>query len=346
MLLALALAASRVAGAADAGRPRYALLISGAVSRSGGQMQDTSATGVGGAYSDFRLCAATIKKHFLQANPGATWDVFMHSWNPDLEAEFRGLFRFAAAAFEDNEPWVARLRPVARGWFGALSHSVSHAKAARLVLEHERTNGVTYDRFVLTRPDVLTFKDLDLARLRPGPAYCNTYNGAKGDFHFVLGRWHLEAIAANLDRILAAAADPAAAPEGFGLLTSGNGRMRLFLAAAEPGPPAGCSNCRDLRNDFQVRPRQDQEVYRKSAIHGLLACPVPAVREAILGHFVAFYGVSEAATLAAAGKPRCRGQPAVYKAFNFCCNQSRVYDGTFGECGSVCRKCSERLTCM
>ena len=66
---------------------RLALLLSGAVSRDGSNFVDVLPGASRGEYSDLEFCAATIKQHFIEANTDAntTWDVLIHSWNPDLD---------------------------------------------------------------------------------------------------------------------------------------------------------------------------------------------------------------------------------------------------------------------
>lgn len=340
---------------------RYALIFSGAVSRRGGQLIDRSATDLEGEYSDIEFCAATMKRHVVAANGGSDhWDVFIHSWNPDLEGDFRSIYDFAAADFEENDPYLERLSGIyanaATGdaWrdyhFGALSHSVSHAKGALLVLDHERETGERYDRYVLTRPDVAIFKDLRLDRLSRsrGAAYCNSFGGAAGDFHFVLERWHLEAVARNLATVLAlAAARPRTPPDLF-WLTSNHGGMRSFLSAALNG--TGCNargdpECRGVvANDGQVIAGIDEEVYRKTPFHLLLECPKPVVQRAMFAHFVQFYGLSDEVgerLRKVAARPRCPGRlhkEPFFAALNFCCaNYNRTDEGTFGTEMSVCR---------
>ena len=168
-----------------------------------------------------------------------------------------------------------------------------------LALAHEQASRVRYDRFVLTRPDLLLFRDLPLTRLsrKLGEAYCNSHGGAGGDFHFVLERWHVEAVAANLDTIIALAANPPLEhPKPY--LTSGHGMMRAFLDHAL-GPAAACdpavrdARCRGVLSiDLVIFAGFDQEVYRKTPFHLLLLCPKAPVRQAVLAYLVATYGLS------------------------------------------------------
>ena len=189
--------------------PPYAIVLSGAISKLGdrGDNPFTSCFEDGGGNSPFdengtasalydhkreyvplHVSAASIRKHVMMHNGGdSMWDIFAHSWNPELEHQIRKLFKPSRAVFEDNrqvERTQRHLYSKDSEW-SQVSWSISRAAATSIMLDHAKKRGADYSRVVYLRPDVLFVRDMRLHSLPPIPDA--VYAGHEtGDLHFVL----------------------------------------------------------------------------------------------------------------------------------------------------------------
>jgi hypothetical protein len=277
---------------------RHALILAGAVSPLADRVMNAPVNGSAheaAKFSDIAFCAATIKQHLVGPNSvGVAWDYFMHSWNPGLKAALRENYDFTAAEFEENQPYETALQALhPESQWGALSHSLSIGKGIALMFAHEAAHpGVWYERAIVTRPDVLTFHDLELAKLaRGGPAYCNSHGKGSGDFHWVFERWHLEA--------LRDAVYGGAAPEQH--LIGGHGKMRSFLAHAFNNTNRG-----QMLSDNQIFPGFDQDVYRKvrPRTHTLTTTQTRTLAQLLTLACAVRYAMTCSASSASAASPR------------------------------------------
>ena len=185
--------------------PQFALVLSGAVSRLNertasptlpGGVSDSlfsvnSAAALYDAAHDvvpLHVSAAGIHRHVVLHNGGdEDWDVFAHSWNPELEMSIRRHFGpLCAATFEDNRPVERNERhtfPHGALW-SQVSWAISRATATELMLRHATRRGQDYARVLFMRFDVLITKDVDLPSLPPLPDV--VYVGHEtGDLHFL-----------------------------------------------------------------------------------------------------------------------------------------------------------------
>ena len=199
----------------------------------------------GGNSSEFSMDCATIRdlhrrraclrdlsppRPNLTARGGipAKFDIFAHSWAPDLEAAYRDALPLAAAEFEDNRPYQRKMW--AKGTAGLynrssdwhqLSYALSMAKAASLVLAHAERRWPPprfYDRVVFARADVLLTRDLRLASLPPSasrvyvsgnsrPATKLSSRPTLGDLHYVFSTREQLQVISRLPELLQASTE-------------------------------------------------------------------------------------------------------------------------------------------
>ena len=186
-----------------------------------------------------RITLASLRQHIIDANGGgnssrggipAKFDVFAHSWAPDLEAAYREALPLAAAEFEDNRPYQRKMW--AKGTAGLynrssdwhqLSYALSMAKAASLVLAHAEWRWPPprfYDRVVFARADVLMTRDLrlDSASLPPSasrvyvsgnsrPATKLSSRPTLGDLHYVFSTREQLQVISRLPELLQASTE-------------------------------------------------------------------------------------------------------------------------------------------
>ena len=307
--------------------PRNALLIAGAVSRLPARKHATNAGQFSTAaslydstnrphYSSVPICAASLRKHIIEANP-AYWDIFLHSWNPDLEHVFRKAFpNSTSMVFEDNRPYEAAFAERYRNakW-PTVSFSISVGKVAMQMMQFQQQEmgGNEYSRVLLVRPDLLMVKSLHLNALPPGKIYCNSFGNAAGDFRFVMESKHVPNLVAALS--------PHESPSKWFVL-GGHGNMRQFTLNVLRVPITG---------DAQLFAGEDEDVYRKID-WGAMQCSAPNWWRDFMK---AEYGMKEDDWLAiwhAFSKPRCNAKAYQWGTyimghccFNNTCSKVPVY---------------------
>lgn len=186
------------------------------------------------------ITLASVRQHVIKANDrtgGARWDIFVHSWAPSLEAEYRREFNFTSAVFEDNSGYAEDLwgngkRGIYHNesdWH-QLSYALSISKAAALVLNHATRLEARdpswrfYSRLVFVRADVLLTRDL-LLHERPASAQLVYISGpaqpaltwrqlsatpphTTGDMHHVFSTVEQVRLLARLPHLLARLHEP------------------------------------------------------------------------------------------------------------------------------------------
>mmetsp|Transcript_17044 Transcript_17044/g.42880 ORF Transcript_17044/g.42880 Transcript_17044/m.42880 type:complete len:327 (-) Transcript_17044:39-1019(-) len=100
------------------------------------------------------------------------FDVFQHSWSVEIENESKALYRLVSWKFESNADRITdirqRLRPVYHDCvhgmrdvntefclFNTASAALSISEVLKLVAAHEDARGSSYDRILLSRPDLV-----------------------------------------------------------------------------------------------------------------------------------------------------------------------------------------------
>ena len=261
---------------------RNALLVVGAVSRLPSRADDgqyhsaASLYDSSRAYSSVEVCAASIMRHLVGPS-GVPTDIFMHTWSFDLEERLRRAWNLTDALFEDNRPYQSMLMhkfhvansskstsiggKYQRVSWGEISYTLSVQSAVRLMLRHEAASvlggglGASYDRVLLTRPDIFLHTDLNFSKLerRPDLLYSNSHGVGTGDFHFVMERDHAKGLLRALQ--------PPVREGELPWVLGNHGNFQRFVTRVLK---------LKITSDFQVFPGIHQDVYRKVPWHFML----------------------------------------------------------------------------
>jgi len=132
-------------------------------------------------YINFKATYLGIKKNIIDANPEYNFEIFIASWNPDLEQELTELYTPAKSIFENNENYRGYLSSLG-GYYSVASHALSLKKGIELVeLCNKRYEYVIWDRL-----DCLLWKELKLSTYDPEKLYTHKWNNANSDCFFVM----------------------------------------------------------------------------------------------------------------------------------------------------------------
>jgi hypothetical protein len=103
---------------------KVALLMRGGVSRESGRLLDpNNVSSSESPYVNIHACADSIFENLINANPGFEFDVFVQSWNEDLEEDFNHLYSPKHSSYEKNTAYA--------GYLDELTlRSMENAKAA------------------------------------------------------------------------------------------------------------------------------------------------------------------------------------------------------------------------
>ena len=136
-------------------------------------------------YVPFEAVRASLQKHLIEANPDYEFDVFVHSWNPDLQPKFKELYAPKLTLYEDNKQYEEDIkRNVVRN-FAYTSQQMSICRSLRVMQIYAHENKVRYDKVISYRPDALLYKDMRLTKdYADDVVYVNS--DVFEDFHFVM----------------------------------------------------------------------------------------------------------------------------------------------------------------
>lgn len=147
---------------------------------------------------DFQRAYDHYQKHILSCNDV---DVFMHTWNPDLEENLRRAYRPAAGLFEKMVLFDAS--PTKR--HGVYSRWCSFKKAVELKSDYERRNHFTYDCVMVARFDLLFFRDVRFSEFDMRYFYAPMWDGdahlGVSDLWFFANSRAMDAFAALFDSL-------------------------------------------------------------------------------------------------------------------------------------------------
>jgi hypothetical protein len=110
------------------------------------------------------------RKHVLDVNDV---DVFIHTWNPELEKDLVNLYQPKAAAFEAMVMYDAT--PTKK--HGIYSRWSSFKRAVELKRRYEEEHGFTYDFVMVARFDLIFFRDVRFADYDPEKFYVPGWDG-------------------------------------------------------------------------------------------------------------------------------------------------------------------------
>tara|TARA_B100000900_G_scaffold398828_1_gene400643 strand:+ start:9309 stop:10184 length:876 start_codon:yes stop_codon:yes gene_type:complete len=173
------------------GHKRVALCIAGAVGIKTGNYQAGKLD-----YVNFRAIERCIRTHIIEANPGVEFEIFIHTWNPDLEQDLKRLYDPKKILCEDNNIYRNEIKSKISGvntdehQFRQISHLLSIKKSLTMALD----DPTEFDCFIRLRPDVLLWKDMKLDEyVTARHAYVNGHSTPEhgegnGDFHHILNK--------------------------------------------------------------------------------------------------------------------------------------------------------------
>lgn len=189
---------------------KAALVLRGGVSRVSGRLLDPDkVSSSDSGYINFAACASLIQLNIIKANPEYKFDVFIQSWNPDLESRLTSLYSPRGVIFENNQDYAQllhnltqqslgneprtfqqsfwrRVKPDSDKYkktYGGLSQALAIKKGVELIGEYG--NGVDYEHVILFRPDVALLAPMKLSDYSQPCIYVNKYANLMGDFHWV-----------------------------------------------------------------------------------------------------------------------------------------------------------------
>jgi hypothetical protein len=163
---------------------KIALILRGAVAKRIGQFPIRNALYATSPYVNFQAVARSVFRHIIEANPLYRFDIYIQSWNVDLEECLSSIYKPIRARFEDNNCFAEEiLEKIVEPWEFA---GVSQFLAIRHGIDLVEEEGGDYEQAILYRPDVLIWKDMDLSHYDPEKIYVNAHPDGNGDFHFVM----------------------------------------------------------------------------------------------------------------------------------------------------------------
>jgi hypothetical protein len=198
-------------------RKTCALVIRGGVSPIDRQYRSIRKQPVGIEKVSISAVRESLHRNLQECNPDWDFDIFLFSWDLDLEPEFKRLYDLKKSTFETNaghrtkiwylvlRSWinalvydieafrkkVANLKASLAQDFSGISQSISIAKATKLVEDELAVNNAGYDLVALIRPDVVLLEQVDLDSYDPTNVTCNSFKDRQGDFRWVFGSQYL-----------------------------------------------------------------------------------------------------------------------------------------------------------
>jgi hypothetical protein len=132
-------------------------------------------------YINFKATYLGIKKNIIDANPEYNFEIFIASWNPDLEKELTKLYVPAKSIFENNENYKDYLSSLG-GYYSVASHALSLKKGIELVESCNKS----YEYVIWDRLDCLLWKELKLSSYDSEKIYTLKWNNANSDCFFIM----------------------------------------------------------------------------------------------------------------------------------------------------------------
>jgi hypothetical protein len=138
-------------------------------------------------YCDYKSVHNCFLEHIIKPNrANYDIDVFLHSWNPDLENQLKNLYKPVSSLLEDNnlysedlEKKLKEVYPDETGLssdkYAFASSSLSVKKSLQLKDDYEHENNFKYDIVLIYRPDVILLKDINFDKydVHGNVIYCN-----------------------------------------------------------------------------------------------------------------------------------------------------------------------------
>ena len=137
-------------------------------------------------YVPFEAVRVSLQQHLFEANPDCECDVFVHSWNPDLEPKFKVLYEPKLSFYEDNKQHEADIKGNMVRNFAYTSQQMSICRSLRVMQIYAHENDIQYDKVISYRPDALLYKDMRLTKDYADDNVVYVNSDVFEDFHFVM----------------------------------------------------------------------------------------------------------------------------------------------------------------
>ena len=126
----------------------------------------------------------SIIKHIIETNKDFSFDIFIQSWNPDLEISLNNLYKPKAFLYENQLLYENIIKKNIIHNYGYTAQQLGIVKSINLMIEYSKMNNIIYDYVVVYRPDVILYKDLYLYNYNKDKIYVN--DSINEDFHFIM----------------------------------------------------------------------------------------------------------------------------------------------------------------
>lgn len=171
---------------------KVAVLFRGGMSKKIGRLMMPEDINIESDYINYKCAYNSFKKHIIDANPSHSFDIFIHTWHPDLENDLKDLYKPIEIKTENNLKYKSRIlyslvnSNSHISCFSIVSQALSQKLVCKMVEKHCTKNNFEYDIIILYRLDLLLIKDMILENYDLNSITCNNWAHCWGDFHFVM----------------------------------------------------------------------------------------------------------------------------------------------------------------
>ena len=152
-------------------------------------------------YCDFVSVYNCFLEHIIKPNiEKYDIDIFLQSWNPDLQEQLINLYKPVSYLFEDNNLYSNEFQKhIAENdylhKYAWASSSLAIKKSIELKEEYENKNNLKYDLVLIYRPDLILIKDMnfDNYNVENGVVYSNYTNinlvvpkAGQGEYYWIM----------------------------------------------------------------------------------------------------------------------------------------------------------------
>jgi hypothetical protein len=132
-------------------------------------------------YINIQSVYLSIKKNIINCNPNCTFDIYIYSWNINIQNEIINIFNPIKSEFEDNDKYRDYISSFS-GQYEVLSASLALKKGIELI----ESSNIKYDTIISTRPDCILWKELYLNKCDTLKIYTLNWNNANSDVFFIM----------------------------------------------------------------------------------------------------------------------------------------------------------------
>lgn len=171
---------------------KVAVLFRGGMSKKIGRLMMPEDIYLESEYINYKCAYNSFKKHIIDANSSHTFDIFIHTWHPDLENDLMNLYKPIEIKTENNSKYKSRIlyslvsSNSHVSCFSIVSQALSQKLVCKMAEKYCVKNNFEYDIIILYRLDLLLIKNMILENYDLNSITCNNWADCWGDFHFVM----------------------------------------------------------------------------------------------------------------------------------------------------------------